>query len=94
MTPESALTFRNAFREARLKVLANAENYQELLFVLERLGTHLAGKDIGLAKAKPCIMTLVQQFPLARSEVPSGGLEPPLPEAARPRDTRPPRAVA
>ena len=38
MTPESALTFRNAFREARLKVLASAENYQELLFVLERLG--------------------------------------------------------
>ena len=60
MTPESALTFRNAFREARLKVLANAENYEELLFVLERLGTHLAGRDVGLAKAKPCIMTLVE----------------------------------
>ena len=43
MTPESALTFRNAFREARLKVLANAENYQELLFVLERLTAHLTG---------------------------------------------------
>ena len=41
-------------------MLANAENYQELLFVLERLGTHLAGKDVGLAKAKPCIMTLVE----------------------------------
>lgn len=60
MTPESALTFRNAFRGARLKVLASAENYQELLFVLERLGTHLAGTDGGLAKAKPCIMTLVE----------------------------------
>ena len=62
MTPESALTFRNAFREARLKVLANAENYQELLFVLERLGTHLApaGKEVSLADAKPCIMELVE----------------------------------
>lgn len=59
-TPESALTFRNAFREARLKVLANAENYQELLFVLERLGTHLAGRDVGLACAKPYIMELVE----------------------------------
>ena len=48
MTPESALTFRNAFREARLKVLANAENYQELLFVLERLTTHLLGEAEGL----------------------------------------------
>ena len=60
MTPESALTFRNAFREARLKVLANAENYQELLFVLERLGTHFAGGDVGLADARPCIMELVE----------------------------------
>lgn len=47
MTPDSALTFRNAFREARLKVLANAENYQELLFVLERLGT--SRQDVGFS---------------------------------------------
>ena len=60
MTPESALTFRNAFRDARLKVLANTENYQELLFVLERLRTHLAGGDVTVAKAKPCIMELVK----------------------------------
>ena len=60
MTHKSALTFRDAFREARLKVLANAENYQELLFVLERLGTHLAGKHVGLAEAKPRIMELVK----------------------------------
>ena len=61
MKPESALTFRDAFREARLKVLANAENYQELLFVLERLGTHLAGKKVSLACARQYIMNLVKQ---------------------------------
>ena len=62
MTPESALTFRNAFREARLKVLANAENYQELLFVLERLGTHLTRKNesLGNSKNKRRIMELVE----------------------------------
>lgn len=62
MTPESALTFRNAFREARLKVLANAENYQELLFVLERLTMHLTGesKTLGNDKARNCIMELVR----------------------------------
>ena len=62
MTPESALTFRNAFREARLKVLANAENYQELLFVLERLATHLTGINAGLgdSKNKKCIMKLMK----------------------------------
>ena len=76
-TPESALTFRNAFREARLKVLENAENYQELLFVLERLGTHLAGpaicsvKDVGLADAKPCIMELVKHGALQGKPVAS-----------------------
>ena len=78
-TPESALTFRNAFREARLKVLENAENYQELLFVLERLGTHLAGpaicsvKDVGLAAAKPCIMELVKHGALRRERPAASG---------------------
>ena len=62
MTPESALTFRNAFREARLKVLANAENYQELLIVLERLTMHLTGKSLTLGKerARNCIIELVR----------------------------------
>ena len=72
MTPESALTFRDAFREARLKVLANAENYQELLFVLERLGTHLAGKNVGLARAKPRIMELVKHGALNGEPAASG----------------------
>lgn len=61
MTSESALTFRNALREARLKVLANAEDYQELLFVLERLTTHLAGEMDGLGnpEKKRRVMELV-----------------------------------
>ena len=61
MTPESALTFRDALREARMKVLANAENYRELLFVLERLTTHLTGKDfLGNPENKRCIVRLAE----------------------------------
>ena len=71
MTPESALSFRNAFRDARLKVLANAENYQELLFVLERLGMHLADKKVRLADAKPYIMKLVELWSAERG---AGGI--------------------
>ena len=61
MTHKSALYFRDAFREARLKVLANAEHYQELLFVLERLGKHLTGKGEGLGKSKLAILELVEK---------------------------------
>ena len=59
MTHKSALYFRDAFREARLKVLANAEHYQELLFVLERLGKHLTGKGVGLGGSELAILGLV-----------------------------------
>lgn len=77
MTPESALTFRNAFREARLKVLANAENYQELLFVLERLTMHLTGESKGLGndKARSCIMELVRHGALEGRPAASGAGE-------------------
>ena len=75
-TPESALTFRNAFREARLKVLANAENYQELLFVLEWLATHLnlTGTNAGLGNPenKKHIMELVKHEALEGEPAASG----------------------
>ena len=73
-TPESALTFRNEFREARLKVLANAENYQELLFVLERLATHLTEKNAGLGdrENRKCIMELVRHGALEGEPAASG----------------------
>ena len=41
MDPQVALYFRNEFREARAAALKDAEGYQQILFVLERLGSYL-----------------------------------------------------
>ena len=41
MDCEVALYFRNEFREARTVALKDAEGYQQILFVLERLGAYL-----------------------------------------------------
>ena len=38
---KEALFFRNEFREARATALKDAEGYQQILFVLERLGSYL-----------------------------------------------------
>ena len=73
MTHKSALYFRDAFREARLKVLANAEHYQELLFVLERLGKHLTGKGGGLGGAELAILGLVAKHGTLQGQ-PAGNL--------------------
>lgn len=47
---ENAVFFRNEFREARMKAYENLENYQELLFVIERLGSFLTKKAKGSLK--------------------------------------------
>ena len=68
---EEALHFRNEFREARAAALKDAEGYQQILFVLERLGAymfekrrcegHKHKKANGLKDYKNCIRTLVNK---------------------------------
>ena len=41
MDPQVVLYFRNEFREARATALKDAEGYQQILFVLERLGEYV-----------------------------------------------------
>ena len=41
MDRKVALHFRDEFREARAAALKDAEGYQQILFVLERLGAYL-----------------------------------------------------
>ena len=45
MDPQVALYFRNEFREARAAALKDAEGYQQILFVLERLGAYLLEQE-------------------------------------------------
>ena len=66
------LYFREAFREARYVALKDAEGYQRILFVLERLGAYMAEKGCheehkhekadGLSDYKDCITALVKKY--------------------------------
>ena len=72
MDREVALYFRNEFREARTVALKDAEGYQQILFVLERLGAYLLGggcyedhehkRTNGLDAYKNCILALVKKY--------------------------------
>ena len=59
MNRECALSFRDQFRDARYYALEDAEGYQKILFVLERLGSYLFKLRGDLGKYKPCICQLV-----------------------------------
>lgn len=50
MDQERALNFRDQFRDARYGALADAEGYQKILFVLERFGSYLLGRQGDLGK--------------------------------------------
>lgn len=55
-----ALHFRDEFRQARLDALKNAEGYQGVLFVLERLGSYLHPKGRSLSHYEKCVASLVK----------------------------------
>jgi hypothetical protein len=67
---ETALYFRNQLREARAAALQDAEGFQEILFVLERLGVHLTKRIEALNKYKNDIERLALASPLAK-EIPT-----------------------
>ena len=72
MDSKVALYFRNEFRDARATALKDAEGYQQILFVLERLGAYLLGggcceehkhkRANGLNAYKKCILALVEKY--------------------------------
>ena len=73
MDPQVALYFRNEFREARAAALKDAEGYQQILFVLERLGSYLfergccekhehSEESKGLDAYKECLIALVKKY--------------------------------
>ncbi len=70
MNRECALSFRDQFRDARYYALEDAEGYQKILFVLERLGSYLSESQKDLGRYKPCIR------PLVKCHHPNGGRPP------------------
>ncbi len=65
LTPESAIYFRDQLREARADAFRNVENYQELLFCIEKLGITLTKEISALGKYKKRISALANRSPLA-----------------------------
>jgi hypothetical protein len=69
LTKEVRLSFRDQLREARSKAQKDAEAFEEIVFVLERLGTVLDPSAVGLCKKRPSIIAVASESPLF-SEVP------------------------
>jgi hypothetical protein len=47
LSKESARTFADQFRSARLKALADAESFDQIIHAVERLGSYLTKEEIG-----------------------------------------------
>jgi hypothetical protein len=66
LTKEVALHFRDAFRAGREAALRDSEAFEEIVFVVERLGRYLTlGRVVGLGSAGPAIRQLTADGPLA-----------------------------
>jgi hypothetical protein len=75
LTKEVRLSFRDQLREARFKAQKDAEAFEEIVFVLERLGTLLSPGSIGLARKLPSIVVIASDSPLFYSGVPDASHE-------------------
>lgn len=65
MDRQVALDFRDKFRDARAAALRDAEGYQEVLFVLERLGSFLTRNIGSLGSYRDSIAEMARLSPLA-----------------------------
>ncbi len=65
MTPEAARDFRLQLQQARENALKDAEAFDGILHVVERLGSFCLGSVEGLAKYQPKLEEVVERSPLA-----------------------------
>src|SRR6266700_2966007 len=64
LSNKEAVSFRDQLREARLKVRKDAEAFEEILYVVERLGCYLREKQGDLGKYRPFLVELAAFSPL------------------------------
>lgn len=62
---EQKIYFRDLFRDARAEALSNAENFEDLIFALEKFGSFLLGKVGDLGKYKNIICEIAEKSDLA-----------------------------
>src|SRR5262249_4015744 len=71
---EAAFHFRDQIREARAMALRDGEAFEQVVFVLERIGVYLTGRLAGLAayekhlSKEACISPLAEEIPAALSD--------------------------
>ena len=65
MDTEAALFFRDELRQARAVALRDAEAFEEIVFVLERMGSFLKGGGIGLKDYEEVLCEEARKSPLA-----------------------------
>ncbi len=69
LTKEVRLSFRDQLREARFKAQKDAEDFEEIVFVLERIGSFLLGSIAGLGRYARSIVAVTCDSALS-SDVP------------------------
>jgi len=62
---ETAVFFAHQFRDARLKALGDAEEFDQIIHVIERLGSYMTGKQDGLGKYTDSLNCLAAKSSLA-----------------------------
>lgn len=67
LVDEARAAFLDQFRSARARAIADAEGFQEIIFVLERFGTLLSKKVGALGTYKNCIQKVAERSPLAQT---------------------------
>jgi hypothetical protein len=71
MEREAALHFRNQFRQARALTLRDAEAFDEIIFVVERMGMFLTRTVGTLNGYKPALVTEAERSSALALEVPA-----------------------
>src|SRR5947209_1239477 len=66
MDREVANHFRDQFREARAVVLKDAEAFEQIVFVIERLGVYLMGRLGDMGKYADSVSAMARRSPLAQ----------------------------
>jgi hypothetical protein len=79
MNQQEALHFRDEFRNARALALQDAERFQDVLFVLERFGSFLAGKIQDLGKYERLVVDFAKKSPLADGHAGASSWHTPFP---------------
>src|SRR4051812_31755169 len=65
LSKDAAVYFRDEFKRARAQAFRDVENTQAVFFVLERLGSVLTNKFLGLGQFKDSICEVANRSPLA-----------------------------